>query len=1492
MLELVERDPEPKATVIPDPVLRREVRNRRLLTAVRVCREAGEVARALRFVLIAAEAVGSNKATRSLLAEFPKLTAKFARDIGSRLILGDPDHISEHGQLLMCCLAEDAAKDDRVAVRENWRRLSAWLKARDNNLNTRNSRLGYTPDWPINDDDVAASVLATAILQGADAAIAHLKACRPFSFRIQVAKAFVNRMLIENRFALVNEIAQKCRSWQSLFLLVPLARSGQWIDSKLLATSLAEIKRRFPLDAATLKRSYEDGHAGPYVIDTVLSAAEILIGHNKHRKLAVSILTPFLDPDLRRIDKRHEFEVPLLDAILRSYCLSEAMNGNEVDESRVLTTKPNSQDSTPRDNDRRGENSHDQRMTEVMSVIAPIYAHRAKILADAGHREDDHIDLEALPKSISEWRLERSHHASTYRAMLAERLTDLIAIGANPGEVMVRAFRFRRGFWPEGPGGIGELCTRLAAIPALHDDLISKISDEVKQTNRERIRAQEKSNTLAAYATLLVPISPDDAKIVFQMAVDVASDLDLEAMDQLRLLDRLIEYGRNVIGEDGRAYAHLITEIVRDAAIRLSDMDYFPWDEAMSSIARLDAGIALASVARWDDSGIGSLNATLTPVVASGLRDDYFNSAQGAALIELHARPPFEFFRILLNRAQRESSALTSELVEELAHDSLIDRIPYTLSLEPLIATYGKGKWAEEFMTRVEFLKTPQDRQTTISQRRTDSTIECTEFFRANEWDVSRLLNADTLLTDAKEALDGLRAACGHGSLKQVLDDATRAAPHGNRVDYLDALVGMLANEKDRQIVDVILSQVDAWKEQFAVANWCKAKLPGLLAEHLSLFARYLPWEDSAVSPAMQYIIDSGDDPVPPMLEGLERNVEFMKAETIFALVGLIGSKLDPTDCADLCKWYVERLSERVPESDRESVEENDIPIRAPEVIARFLYAYMSDVDLRQRWRAAHALRRLVRLGDESVLRETVKQYERLEERAFRATGQPFYWLAARLWLVIALDRISGETVEAVMPHSQTLLRICFSEEFPHLLIRDYAADACRRLVESGYLHLDPERTAKLKAVNQGLRTDRSKPWEQTGSLRLYSRDKAESRFDFDSMDTLPYWYDPWLQMFEGISQDTFVNLAENWIVEKWQVKDNPSRRADPRESRFRDRSYHLWSNGHGRLPTLEPYHTHLEWHAMWCTAGQLARTHPVFRNEFNGDDGLCYRISDRKLSHPPYWMSDFAVPAPIQKHRRSLKHKEVEKWLCDIGDENFLRELFPDDRTGWVCVSAYIMTANHDRDEKVKICTGLVTPKTASALVRALQTVNNHYRYYICPEGHNLEIDAPDYELRGWLTDTETELKFDKFDPYCHGDSSLHGLPGSRVAQVLGLEKRYCGGRLKWFREDADKAMFIYEAWGSPQTSGPSANRDDPTGYSGYRLLVRKEALAEFLQTEGRDLIAEIGITRHDQKKSRSPYDPKGSSETVFDRIILLKGSGELEAAERSFEAWRSDSS
>ena len=1510
LLGFVECTPEPKATVVPDPVRRREIHDQRLLYAIRVCREAGDTARALRFVLLGAEAVGTKKATKSLLADFPRLTAKYAKETASRLILGDPEHIADHGPLLLHLLAEDAGKGDAIGFREGRRRLRAWHNARRNNYKAQTQESRHGRAWAIGPNDVAANLFATAVMNGADAAIDHFSQRWPLRddasskthhwyFAIAAGKAFVDRLLVEERFELAEEIAKKCPAWQAVFLLVPLACAGREIDLDRLASGLAVLKRRFRLDAGILER-HMPKNIGAYVIDTVLSAVEILVNHGLHTDTCITILSPFLDSDLRRIDKRHDSEVPLLDAILRAYCLSEIINDRVVNASDVLIGRPKPEDDTSSRDRRRYEDDHDRLLANVISTITPIYADRAKIIIGQDISRD--VNLEGLGRALERdtWQFDRSHWASDIRARIAEGLTVLIAVGAQAREVMRHAFDLRRGLWPHGDNGARELCTRFTMIPELHADLLEKITEAARETKHKRTGAKDKSRTLATFAKLLIPISPDDADIVFQDAIDAAGELDFEIVGQLAFLSGLIEYARTASPEDRRSNASAVAEIVNDAAIRLEGMKDFPVDEAMSAIAHLDIPTALAAAARWDDCNVASLGVTLPPVLSVALKTGYLNSAQAAALLCLHDETPVELLQSVIEQTVQEGTDMASGIAEEFARDSLIGRLPWHNGLEPLIARHGQGKWTKRFRERYEFtqaLFAENSTEDTYTSESSSESSDVADYLDTHDWSQEVLIDAEKLLNEATGILARSEQAGEYRSLDKILKHASDAVLPRFRKSHLDALADILARTQNVWMVDVILHAACSWSSQPVISKWCQEKLPPLLAKHLPGFT----WDLLSTNPRLDQAIElsalSESDTQRVLLEGIEHNVDRLSAHGIFALAGVIGLKLTPGDATDLCKWYIEHLLQRIPETDRESINTEDIPDTAPEAAGRFLYAYMSDVDLGLRWRAAHALRRLARLSEGSALDATVNLYSHIEEPVFRAKNTPFYWLSARLWLVIALDRIAEETPAAVSPYGEALLEICFSDAFPHLLVRDYAADACRKLIANGHFRPDNSQTEKLKQVNRGLPptgTRKPVPYEydafEFGEMRSSGR-----RFHFDAMDTLRYWYKPWLSVFEDITSDAFLETVEEWIVDKWGVEDHPPYGSEePRPQRFSDPPFNLSSNSHGSLPTLESYRNHLEWHAMWCAAGQLLKTRPLSNPEDSDSNELANKISQGKLTYPPYWLSDFVGPVPLQPHRWRPPAEPMEKWLGNINDEDFLREVFPVDQPGWVIVSADIIAKSTNHRETVKIGTGLVSPDTAHALLRALQTSEeNHWYFYGLPGGQ--KIDLPDYTLQRWLASSDRERGYDGKDPYRNEIERPQSLPGQAVIGALRLQKRYGSGSVKWFRDGAEKPSFIYEAWGERDLDWKYGSYRHDRGMvmcSGYRLLVSKEDLAEFLQTKGQDLITDIFIERHDTRKSEWSYDTEDSTRATFNRLFLFRRSGYLQAAERSFEAWRKDCS
>ena len=119
LLTLVEGEPAPACIV--EPVLRREAELQRLRLAARVCTEAGDRPRALKFLLISAEGARSENALKELLLRNPDLAVRFASETTKRLILSDPDLLDRSGSLLFCRLVVDAERRDAISVREGLR---------------------------------------------------------------------------------------------------------------------------------------------------------------------------------------------------------------------------------------------------------------------------------------------------------------------------------------------------------------------------------------------------------------------------------------------------------------------------------------------------------------------------------------------------------------------------------------------------------------------------------------------------------------------------------------------------------------------------------------------------------------------------------------------------------------------------------------------------------------------------------------------------------------------------------------------------------------------------------------------------------------------------------------------------------------------------------------------------------------------------------------------------------------------------------------------------------------------------------------------------------------------------------------------------------------------------------------------------------------------------------------------------------------------------
>lgn len=1484
LLELVEREPAPPA--VTDPVLRREAEIQRLRLAIKVCREAGDAPRALRFVLIGAEGIKTEDAIRELLVNHPDMAAQFARATAGRLILSDPDHIEDHGPLLFQKLSIDAELGDAISVREGRRMLHAWMRARQDR--SRGDGALHHQMWKISVADISSSVEAAFKLGGLEAALGELGGWRPRRIVIEVALSLPPRLIAEGKGGLIEEAArdESLDLAGKLFLLIPLSLAGHAVETDRIVEGLEALSRRRLRVGRYFERHHDSPSTHGLVLDAALTACEILTSRRAAPELVESLLDAFLAPELRRIDRRHSFEAAKLDLLFRAHALREARAGRPPNPAEVFSPRPEPAGEKERRNVRPDVGEHDRRLTEVADAFFSIYAATADALANSRTGAELANALQSALRRLEgqAWRLTRQHGPIELRVHAAKSLLVLLSAGHDP-QMLKKFAADAHGRWRTGNSvPNAQLIARLSLRQGLHAPLVEDLAVAAAETRSMRIGADEKSRTLVEYARLLKPISPPDANAIFNDGVEAASELDREVMAQIRLLDTLITRGTGAFPEP-RLTARRVADVVADAAIRLDGYDHFPWNKSMSALTRLDAPLALANAARWDDESTAKLGDTLPPLLKTGLRGKALNPAQSAALAVF-----FDGDHGVLKEALEESAASRSpflpQLVEEAARDVLVRHGQSRNEwLAQFIQEHGcDGVWAGALAGQDQFLALHLSENDPRASQESEPTSAHDDGLGGIKWSRDAIVDSDTLRSAVKERLDQARAEERYIGAREILHSVRSAVSPRDRVDHLSALAGLKDPAVGDDAANALVEAIEAWWDSPAVRAWCRTSLPEVIVAWLPALSRYMEYDRDRLTPALERTGLPQEQLQELLLRGIENNVDEFGSDRIFSLAGLVGGRFTPADAAGLADWYAARLADRIPHEERDqTVPDAALPANIAEAVARFVFAYMGDYDLRMRWRAAHAVRRLARLGDVPTLSALADQYGRREEAAFRSSRLEFYWLAARLWFVAAWDRVAGERPEVAAHAGRLLLQIALDDSFPHLLVRSFARDACKKLSKAGILSLSPGERSALRRVNESP-VPRSAASRRAG--RGFPRDDRGRRFEFDSMDTLPYWYSPLLGSFADVDQERFLQEVERWIIDEWGYSGN-IRNLDQerRRGRFEDRDWALTDNRHGSKPTLERLNTHLEWHAMWCAAGELLKTEALASNN---RDRLSDRIKREKLVQPPLWSADLLGPTPLIRRNWEPDPRALREWADAVTEADHRAELFPEDQSEYMVVGGETERRTNDRTEEIQITSALVAPGTGGSLLRALQTMDDPWDYKLPDEGENFEIHEAPYTLLGWLRNPTRDSGLDEKDPLRGSASIITVRPGRRVIAACGL-KRGQDWSARWFDNTSESPVFRYEIWGEEEkdheryTSGLVV--------AGHRLLVHREKLQEFLRKQELDLIIEVQVTRRGRQSRRYAGEEENeAAKGRFDRLYRLGGEGALEVAEGCLGTWTGD--
>ncbi len=1498
ILKVIQDDPQPKA--IADPILRRQVQIRRLKLSLAACRSAGSTIDALKTVLISSEAERDETTLASMMSDDLDLSVDFGGTSLRRTILLDRDRVAEHGSFLAQDARSAARSGNNTHARESVLSYDAWMKRRS--LASKED----IKNWTVTDGDVASRAEAILEIAGAEAAVDDLLRWSPRSLPIRVAQILIPQLIASRRADKAKSILAVIsgqRPWD-LAVRVPLSLAGDAVDVAALERSLRGIRRRFVPTPDALSGGYRPDEGWTRsLLQTLVSACEIGYLHKIDQEAILHALNVIIDvqgtPQKRTL---YRTDLYRFDALIRSWLLRETLLGltpsakGFAEYSETLSPPPppsKKGDKKEKRNNDRSDTQERERRSRIAKTMFPVYQARIKVLTsarDATPITDAEID--ALGNLGSDtYHFDDAHESLGYRDNAARSVMALLAISAlNPETLGKQATRLVSTRYAD-PYAARRLSIwrKMLLRPSASGAVVALAAEAAKEIKDATASASDKVEALVRLARLIQPVSRADAEIFFKDAVAIAKEIDSEAIDQIAFAAKAAARAVLPDGKLRRAVASHIYSYVSAAAGRVDDQ--FPWNSAVSALARLDPALAVAAICTWADQGVRSVSWTLERFLETALETGAITIDTAIALTPLIDNPDERLLKRLVALA-RSDAARGKVLLDELARQALLlNPRSNRVDCAKIIADAGSadatpdGPWLMDLKRMLAFT----DSIVTAPLKDRDSELPMIRRF-GEEKDEERKVyefkpEGKTFLTaDAIAAeLDAARSADFVYSQRELLKKirAVSAAP-GDRAAYLSAVAGIPGEVgwfDDR--VSELIDAVAEWSGTPSVDRWAAEKLPEIIVARFVEATRYIKEGNGALPKLfdLEKLDDVGRQQV--IFEGLAKSGTVLGSRTLFGVAELLIKTLSPADAASALEWYATRLYDRLPTNDRPALPLAAVPKSTDESLGRFLVALMTDVDTRLRWRAAHALRRLAALGSIDVLRATFAQYPREVDPAYRRPDARYYHLAGKLWLLLAAYRISAEAPEVIKPFSPELIQIATSDALPHVAIREYAKRTIIQLASTGMITLSSAEATTIAAVNSPQVTPAVK--DKTYGRGFHGEGKDKARFKYD-YETLRSWYADMLKHFPKVAPPDVLKRTDQWIMDEWgaDVEANYWDKEE-RKSRYNERKYGQWSRSRGEIPVLEREGAYLEWHAMQCVMGELLRSQPV--NNETGWGSYEGWVNELLPSSPPEWISDHRCPTPLDPRFWVADARTDNGWLRNLRLGEIQSRLFTPDGE-WIVVAANDTSRFPKRDEEVSIDTALVSSATASALARALQDAHP-YDFRIPPEGDDLEHDEDTYQLLGWIAMNDSDRRFDGRDPYRYEVSSIPEAPGSDVTTVLGL-RAVMGARPVWI-DKAGESAFRYEAW-CDEPSPEDDQHDTRTRSDGWSLAISPAALKAYLTAKRMDLICKISIDRRIRNEYNRSYDPDEKKKKPTFKIVILRADGTVEDSEGRLGTWQTD--
>lgn len=1001
---------------------------------------------------------------------------------------------------------------------------------------------------------------------------------------------------------------------------------------------------------------------------------------------------------------------------------------------------------------------------------------------------------------------------------------------------------------------------RLSRIPQCHDAALL-LAGHIERKIQLDTDVGTRISSYGDLARAVWRVSTEEAAAYFRRAVDLAEAIGSDDFDRT---NHLLELAGHFSGPElSPAAAHTLARIFE---LNQNEDEKFPWAEYAKTMVPIAGRAMLATLARLDDREAARFGLSLGPALTVLVRQSKLSVEVAATLFGLAApietwtwrissfasevitRLPQErrewFFGLLLVEIDRKDqlspSRETIERLHDLAELKLPGDSPARARIEGLLARLGsesESRTVAPLTTTTEPLDPfPIDLTDADDIDRQILSEEVDQWGR--RWPVRTLIDLAKQAKSPAERLGFVRAVVE--ATTATLADKIRALD-----DYLedwgrssaamrDALPGLGLRLATKHAAELASSSFDAR------GNWQG------LEQHFHADRATL---------------------VEHVVAALRSNANSLGGNAWLALAARLAADASASAIAEGLERYLANTDEKLPSEVGDGPWDARFKVPSDEAtfVAGLVWARLGHPSAAMRWRASHAVRRLVVVGRFDVIEGLIERFGSASSLPFGDAKLPFYLMHAQLWLLIALSRVAKDAASAIASHRAFFERIAFSAEFPHVVMRAFAIDILRELAHV----LPPEERgvliAKLGTANQSAVPPA--PRADYREFRYIPRPdvspRPEDGFRLD-YDFNKYQVERLCRVFACPGwevEDRISVWVRRWDITVRGMHDCPRSRS-PDES---------WSSGY--VPVGDRYGGYLGWHALMLVAGELLATRTVVGEDWGGGDAWAAFLREYTLSrNDGLWLADLTDPFPLDLT------KEADMPMPESGargtareDSNLLTPLLGlldgNGAADWLPVAGRWSIG---RDTTVTLQSVLANAGDARAVVMAVLSAEAFFRWLPDDEDEIARNFGDDgHTVQSWVAMTpNTERKLDRHDPYGAATALDRPFPSDWTRDLLGVVAEDEVVR-RWLV--GGKAAYRAEAWGAEGGRGEYAWSE-----TGYRLLVSRGSLLSLLKVAERSLVVTLLLQKYHRGKSSG----RAVDSSVFTHrslVIVINEHGQI---------------